>query len=96
MKDAQFADAVTDENILYAIQRNAAIEPADIVCLSTDIRIGPLAPNACQAIELRFLPMKAGVIGVDCVRVRDMTTSEYVDIKDLPSIIVTGTDMTRC
>jgi hypothetical protein len=33
-------DAVVDENIVYAMQRSTVMESAELVCLSTDIRIG--------------------------------------------------------
>lgn len=34
------ASAVVDENIVYAKQKNAKLESAELVCLTTDIRIG--------------------------------------------------------
>jgi hypothetical protein len=34
------ADAITDDYIVHAMQRNAVSEPEDLVCLSTDVRIG--------------------------------------------------------
>lgn len=40
-EDDDAADAMVDENVLYAMQKNAAIEPAGLVNLSTDdLRIG--------------------------------------------------------
>jgi hypothetical protein len=87
-KDPNVADAVLDENILHAMQKHAAMEPADIICFSTDIRIGPLAPSACHTVELRFMALRSGVVELDAVRVIDLATQEHVDIKDLPSIVV--------
>lgn len=87
-RDPGVADAFTDENILHAMQKNAAIEPVDIICLSTDVRIGPLAPSACHTVELRFMPLREGIISIEAVRVIDVATQEHVDIRDLPSIIV--------
>lgn len=40
------AEAVMDENIVYAVQKNAVMEPAEIVCLSTDVRIGYVVPRS--------------------------------------------------
>ena len=34
------AEAVIDENVLYAMQRNAVHEHAEIISLSTDVRVG--------------------------------------------------------
>jgi hypothetical protein len=87
-KDPKVADAVMDENIIYAMQRNSAIDPIEIVCLNADTRVGPLAPSACYEVELKFIALKAGIVGVEAVRVIDLGTQEHVDIKDLPSILV--------
>lgn len=87
-KDPNIADAVVDENIVYAMQRNSAVENTEIVCLSTDTRVGPLAPSACYEVELKFMSLKVGIVGVEAVRVVDLGTQEHVDIKDLPSILV--------
>ena len=39
-KDGGVAEHFTDENLLYAVQRNTGREPPQIVSLSTDIKIG--------------------------------------------------------
>ena len=39
-KDQPISDAIVDENFVYAMQRNISTEPADLVCMNTDIRIG--------------------------------------------------------
>jgi len=87
-KDPKVADAVVDENIVYAMQKNSAVESTEIVCLSTDTRVGPLAPSACHEVELTFMALKVGIVGVEAVRVVDLGTQEHVDIQDLPSILV--------
>jgi len=87
-KDPKIADAVIDENIIYAMQRSSAVNSTELLCLSTDTRVGPLAPSACYEVELKFMALKIGIVDVECVRVVDLGTQEHVDIKDLPSIIV--------
>lgn len=87
-KDPKIADAVVDENIVHAMQKNSAVESTEIVCLSTDTRVGPLAPSACHEVELKFMALKVGIVGIEAVRVVDVGTQEHVDIKDLPSILV--------
>jgi len=91
-KDPKVADAVMDENIVHAMQRNSAIEPTDIVSLNTDTRVGPLAPSACFEVELKLMALKLGIVDIEAVRVVDLGTQEHVDIKDLPSIIVSPLD----
>lgn len=39
-KESQVAEAVTDDNIVHAMQKSASGQEADLVCLSTDVRVG--------------------------------------------------------
>lgn len=39
-KEYQVAEAVTDDNIVHAMQKSVAGQEAELVCLSTDIRVG--------------------------------------------------------
>lgn len=39
-KEDQVAEAVTDDNIVHAMQKSVAGQQAELVCLSTDIRVG--------------------------------------------------------
>jgi hypothetical protein len=39
-------------------------------------------------VELKFMALKVGIVGVEAVRVVDLATQEHVDIKDLPTILV--------
>lgn len=39
-KKALLANAVEDENVVYAKQKSARLEAADLVCLTTDVRVG--------------------------------------------------------
>ncbi|PSN72985.1 hypothetical protein BS50DRAFT_513935 [Corynespora cassiicola Philippines] len=84
---ALVGSAVVDENIVYAKQKNARQEVTDLVCMTTDVRVGHLAPGACYTAELKFLPMSPGVLGVDAIRIMDLSTHEACDIRDLPSIV---------
>lgn len=85
---AEVADAVLDENIVHAMQRSSLVDATEVVCLSADVRVGPLAPNACHVTELRFLALREGIVGIECVRVVDLANSEHVDIRELPVMVV--------
>jgi hypothetical protein len=87
-RDPKVADAIVDENIVHAMQKNSAVDSTEIVCLSTDTRVGPLAPSACYEVELKFMALKVGIVGIEAVRVVDLGSQEHVDIRDLPSILV--------
>ncbi|PNP83064.1 hypothetical protein FNYG_03386 [Fusarium nygamai] len=82
------ADAVTDENVLHALQKNSSVKSTDVVCLSADTRVGPLAPGACHVVELQFLALQEGVVGLEAMRVVDLGSQEHVDIRDLPTMLV--------
>ncbi|EPE05581.1 hypothetical protein F503_02320 [Ophiostoma piceae UAMH 11346] len=83
------ADAVLDENVVHAMQRSSLVDSTDVVCLSSaDTRVGPLAPNACHVVELRFVALRAGVVGVEAIRVIDLGSQEHVDVHELPAMII--------
>lgn len=84
----EVADAVLDENIVHAMQHSSLVDSTEVVCLSADVRIGPLAPNACHVVELRFLALKAGILGIECIRVMDLGNQEHVDVRELPVMVV--------
>ncbi|KAF2856154.1 hypothetical protein T440DRAFT_494962 [Plenodomus tracheiphilus IPT5] len=80
------APAVVDENIVYAKQKSSKKETAELVCLTTDIRLGSLSPGSCYTASLKFLALSVGVLSVESVRVIDLATNETADIRELPSI----------
>lgn len=87
-RDPNVADAVMDENVVHAMQRSSAVDSAEMICLSADVRIGPLATGACHVVELRFMALKSGIVGIEAVRVVDLSTTEHVDIRELPTVVV--------
>lgn len=89
-RDRNVADAVLDENVVHAMQHSSIIDSAEVVCLSADVRVGPLAPGACHVAELRFLALKEGIVTVEAVRVIDLANNEHIDIRELPTVIVKG------
>ncbi|KAI0391584.1 TRAPP trafficking subunit Trs65-domain-containing protein [Xylariaceae sp. FL0594] len=82
------AEATLDDNVIHAMQSGSIVGHAELVCLSAEVRIGPLAPGTCHETELRFLALKAGLVGVDAVRIIDLSNNEHVDIRHLPSVTV--------
>lgn len=82
------ADAVLDENVVHAMQRSSLVDSTDVVCLSADTRVGPLAPSACHVVELRFVALHEGIVGVECIRVVDLGSQEHVDVRELPIMVV--------
>ncbi|KAI0408934.1 TRAPP trafficking subunit Trs65-domain-containing protein [Xylaria palmicola] len=86
--DKTVAEAVLDDNIVHAMQSSSVVDDTELVCLSADVRIGPLVPGTCHAAELKFLALKEGIVGVDAVRIIDLGNNEHVDIRELPSVTV--------
>ncbi|GLA65444.1 hypothetical protein AtubIFM54640_007197 [Aspergillus tubingensis] len=85
-KDAQVAEAVTDDNIVHALQKSVVGQEAELISLSTDVRAGPLLPGTCFSTELKLLPLVVGALRLEAVRLVDVNTNEMIDIKDLPDI----------
>ena len=102
-KNTGMADAVTDENLLYAMQRNGTKEALQLISLSNDIIIGyvsssamyeswanmtsPLHPGSCFNSDLKFLPLASGYLQIEAIRIVDIATNDAVDVRDLPDII---------
>ncbi|RAH42137.1 TRAPP trafficking subunit Trs65 domain-containing protein [Aspergillus brunneoviolaceus CBS 621.78] len=93
-KEAQIAEAVTDDNIVHALQKSVAGQEAELVSMSTDVRAGPLLPGTCFATELKLLPLAVGALRLEAVRLVDVNTNETTDIRDLPDILSFDRNMT--
>ncbi|KAI0445984.1 TRAPP trafficking subunit Trs65-domain-containing protein [Xylaria telfairii] len=87
-RDRSVAEAILDDNVVHAMQSSSIVDNAELVCLSADVRIGPLVPGTCHAAELKFLALREGIVGVDAVRIIDLGNNEHVDIRELPSVTV--------
>ncbi|KAI1755144.1 TRAPP trafficking subunit Trs65-domain-containing protein [Xylaria castorea] len=87
-RDRSVAEAILDDNVVHAMQSSSVVDDAELICLSTDVRIGPLVPGTCHAAELKFLALKEGIVGLDAVRIIDLSNNEHVDIRELPSVTV--------
>lgn len=91
-RDRTVADAVLDDAVVHAMQRGSGLDhdgaAAPLASLSADVRVGPLAPGACHAAELRFLALRPGVHAVEAVRVVDLGSNEHVDVRELPTVVV--------
>ena len=47
----------------------------------------PLNPDCCVHTELRLLPMAVGHLQIEAVRVVDVVSNDFVDVRDLPDIV---------
>ncbi|KAI1180665.1 TRAPP trafficking subunit Trs65-domain-containing protein [Nemania sp. FL0916] len=82
------AEATLDDTTIHAMQSSSVVDITELICLNSDIRVGPLTPSTCHAAELRFLALKEGLVGIDALRVIDLGSNEHVDIRQLPTVIV--------
>jgi hypothetical protein len=95
--DVDFAQAVMDENVVYAMQHaNTASSGTDLIATTAEIRIGPLAPGQCHEGVIEMMALKAGTLLVDAVRVIDLVregeegataAGVMLDIRDLPDVV---------
>ena len=91
-KSGTVADAMVDENLLYATVKSSGPDVAHLVSVDSDVRIGPLASGAAAAAELEFLPLQEGHLQPEAIRLTDVTSNEYCDIRQLPSIVAIARD----
>lgn len=49
--------------------------------------IRPLPPGTCYLTKIRMLPLAAGPLQIEAVKVVDMGNNDSTTIKDLPNII---------
>ncbi|KAG9598299.1 hypothetical protein KCU77_g5628, partial [Aureobasidium melanogenum] len=61
---------------------------AEVVCLNADVRVGPLPPGACHNVQLEFLTLSSGLVGLAAVHVVDLDSRETTQITELPDIMV--------
>ncbi|KAL2419689.1 hypothetical protein ABEF95_004457 [Exophiala dermatitidis] len=96
-EDEDIAQAVVDENVLYAMHHSSVIPPeTDLMALTVELRIGPLGPGQCHESEIEMVAFQTGRLRVDAIRVVDLLQeveqetlpSSVVDIRDLPDIVV--------
>ena len=91
------APAICDENIIYALQHQQPHSfGTDLLSLTPELRIGPLAPGTCHEAEIRLLALKPGPLRVEAVRVVDLVKESeegsspagfMTDIRDLPDVV---------
>ena len=80
------ASPFTDDNLLYTDMKNFHRDMTQLICLNTDLKIGPLNPGSCYSTEMQFLALTNGLLNADAIRLTDYTTNEAVDLLQLPDI----------
>ncbi|GAA5853656.1 hypothetical protein JCM8547_007399 [Rhodosporidiobolus lusitaniae] len=62
-------------------ERGREERTARVVPLENDVRIGPLAPNSCASVGLRFLAIRPGAHCVEALRLRELASGEEVRLE---------------
>lgn len=102
-EEVDIAQAVVDENVVYAMHHSNVVPPAtDLMALTAELRIGPLGPGQCHESEIEMVAFETGALRVDAMRIVDLVKEAeegatapgvVVDIKDLPDIaVINGAD----
>ncbi|RMZ89316.1 hypothetical protein DV736_g3454, partial [Chaetothyriales sp. CBS 134916] len=96
--DVEFAQAIVDGNVVFAMHHsNAAPPPADLISLTAELRIGPLPAGQCHETKVEMAAFKTGVLSVDAMRVIDKVREAeeginapgvITDFRDLPDVVV--------
>ncbi|EXJ71238.1 uncharacterized protein A1O5_05044 [Cladophialophora psammophila CBS 110553] len=97
-EDLDIAQAIVDENVVYAMHHSHSVPPeTDLIALTAELRIGPLAPDQCHESDIQMVAFEAGTLRVDAMRVVDLVREVeegaaamgvLADIRDLPDIVV--------
>ncbi|KAH0388284.1 hypothetical protein KCU92_g987, partial [Aureobasidium melanogenum] len=82
------AEAVMDDRTIYHMQDQREARISEVVCLNADVRVGPLPPGACHNVQLEFLTLSSGLVGLAAVHVVDLDSRETTQITELPDIMV--------
>lgn len=85
--------AVVDAGLIAKVFNAPPMDVAkrlDVVDLSPEVRIGPLASGACFETQLKFRTMSTGVLNLGTMRVLDLDTRQVVDVRELPDIVALG------
>jgi hypothetical protein len=95
--DVDMAQAIVDENVVYAMHHaNSVPLETDLMALTAELRIGPLAPGQCHESEIQMVAFEAGSLRVDAMRVVDLVreveegagaSGVLADIRDLPDVV---------
>lgn len=93
-QDVDLAQAICDENIVYALQHSHGIErDTDILSLTAELRIGPLASGCVHESSVKMVALRTGALRVEALRVVDLTRETedglgvITDVRDLPDVI---------
>lgn len=54
---------------------------------SRGLKIGTIGPLACKTTQIELEPFKDGILSLESLRLVDVQTQEYADIRDLPTIV---------
>jgi len=86
---SNIARPIVDENTLYKAQNGQSRHAtrAEIVSLTADAKVGPLAPGACHDVQLEFLALSSGVVGLEALTILDLDSRETVHITELPDVV---------
>lgn len=97
-EDVDMGQAIVEENVLYAMQHSGGVPPeTDLLALTAELRIGPLAPDQCYESEIQMIAFQVGTLQVDVMRVVDLVKEAedgvgapgvVADIRDLPDVVV--------
>ena len=96
--EIDFAQAVIDENVVYAMQHfNTIPADTDLLALTAELRVGPLGAGQCYEGQIEMVAFKEGTLQVDAIRVVDLTKEAeegigaagvMTDVRDLPDVVV--------
>ncbi|KAI9209355.1 TRAPP trafficking subunit Trs65-domain-containing protein [Polychytrium aggregatum] len=64
---------------------------ASLVCLESEVKLGPLRPNTCQSVYLHFIATKGNFHTLETIQVLDRDSGKIEELKNVLQIYVKST-----
>ncbi|KAG9015655.1 hypothetical protein FRB90_004575 [Tulasnella sp. 427] len=62
--------------------------PVGVMPLENHINIGPLQPDSCQSVRMKFVALRSGVHSIDALNVRDVESNKSTNLRSVMHVVV--------
>ncbi|CCG81555.1 Putative uncharacterized protein [Taphrina deformans PYCC 5710] len=80
---------VLSDQALHETHAQCSAEGIDFICLTNHIKIGQLAGGAQVEVTLQYLAMREAIVELQDLRIVDVSSGVYHELKDLSTIHIT-------
>ncbi|KAG9012542.1 hypothetical protein FRB90_006645 [Tulasnella sp. 427] len=62
--------------------------PVGVMALENYTNIGPLQPDSCQSVRMKFVALRSGVHSIDALNVRDVESNKSTNLRSVMHVVV--------